>query len=127
MTKSGVVDVKGVGGEGEKVGVMYNGLDGASGVARNLLVTGIGGGVALMALGFAVAMGVRVWVTSGDAGKIERARELGAEGGVGYREKGWEKNVSGSFLSKHLLSEKETGGGPWSREWKKEGAQVEDI
>lgn len=100
MTKSGVVDVNEVGGEGDKGGKVYSGIDGESGQARNLLVTGVGGGVALAVLGFALSMGVRVWVTSGEGEKIERARGLGAEGGVIYREKGWEKSVSGQlFLS----------------------------
>lgn len=40
---------------------------------RNILITGIGGGVALQALQFAVALGCRVWVTSGDDAKIARA------------------------------------------------------
>ena len=48
-----------------------------------------------MVLLFAVQMGVRVWVTSGEAGKIAKARELGAEGGVSYKEKGWEKELKG--------------------------------
>ena len=61
----------------------------------NVLVTGIGGGVALQVLQFAVAMGVRVWVTSGDGGKIEKAKGLGAEGGVSYRDKDWDKQLAG--------------------------------
>lgn len=66
-------------------------------VGRNVLVTGIGGGVALMVLGFAVAMGVNVWVSSGDEGKIGRARELGAKGGVNYRREGWERELRGAL------------------------------
>jgi NADPH:quinone reductase-like Zn-dependent oxidoreductase len=69
-----------------------------SGAARegcNLLVTGVGGGVALMVLLFAAAMGVNVWVTSGSAEKIERARGLGARGGVSYKEDAWEKKLLG--------------------------------
>jgi len=60
---------------------------------RNVLVTGIGGGVAIMALLFAVAAGASVWVSSGSGEKIERARWMGAKGGVNYREKGWEKKL----------------------------------
>ncbi|KAH6629709.1 hypothetical protein C7974DRAFT_395049 [Boeremia exigua] len=60
---------------------------------RNILITGIGGGVALMALLFAVAEGCNVWVTSGDAEKIAKAVRLGARGGVSYREDGWEKKL----------------------------------
>ena len=66
---------------------------------RNILVTGIGGGVAGMVLSFAVKMGVRVWVTSGDMKdkKVERAMEMGAVGGVSYKEKGWEKALKGQL------------------------------
>lgn len=61
----------------------------------NVLITGIGGGVALQVLQFAVARGCSVWVTSGDKGKIERAVGMGAKGGVVYKEKGWEKELAG--------------------------------
>ncbi|GAM84667.1 hypothetical protein ANO11243_026660 [Dothideomycetidae sp. 11243] len=60
---------------------------------RNVLVTGIGGGVALLALSFAVAKGANVYVTSGSEEKIRKAVELGAKGGVNYREQGWEKKL----------------------------------
>ena len=50
-----------------------------------VLVTGIGGGVALFALQFAVAAGARVWVTSSSDDKIRRAVKLGAAGGVNYK------------------------------------------
>lgn len=60
---------------------------------RNLLVTGIGGGVALQVLQFAVALGCNVWVTSGDQDKIEKAVKMGAKGGVSYREKDWDKTL----------------------------------
>lgn len=62
---------------------------------RNILVTGIGGGVALMVLLFAVAQGCNVYVTSGSRDKIERAVGLGAKGGVVYKEEGWEKKLLG--------------------------------
>ncbi|KAF1976562.1 NAD(P)-binding protein [Bimuria novae-zelandiae CBS 107.79] len=62
---------------------------------RNILVTGIGGGVALMVLLFGVARGCNVYVTSGSAEKIERAVGLGAKGGVSYKEEGWEKKLKG--------------------------------
>jgi len=60
---------------------------------RNILVTGIGGGVALNALQFAVAKGCRVFVTSGSVEKIQRAREMGAVGGVNYKKGDWEKEL----------------------------------
>ncbi|MFN3200678.1 MAG: zinc-binding alcohol dehydrogenase family protein [Bradymonadia bacterium] len=60
-------------------------------VARGdtVLVTGIGGGVALFALQFALALGAEVWVTSSSAQKIERAVALGARGGALYTDEGW--------------------------------------
>jgi NADPH:quinone reductase-like Zn-dependent oxidoreductase len=60
---------------------------------RNILVTGIGGGVALMVLLFAVAQGCNVYVTSGNQEKIDKAVKLGAKGGVIYKEKDWDKKL----------------------------------
>ena len=74
------------------------------GQGKDVLVTGIGGGVALMALGFLSKMGTRVWVSSGSQEKIERAtEEAGATGGVNYKEQGWENKLV------EMLKEK-TGG-----------------
>lgn len=60
---------------------------------RNILVTGIGGGVALSVLQFAVAVGANVWVTSGNQAKIDKAKEFGAKGGVIYKGEAWEKEL----------------------------------
>jgi NADPH:quinone reductase-like Zn-dependent oxidoreductase len=60
---------------------------------RNILITGIGGGVALQVLQFAVALGANAYVTSGDEGKIQKAKEMGAKGGVNYKTEGWEKDL----------------------------------
>jgi zinc-binding alcohol dehydrogenase/oxidoreductase len=54
-----------------------------------VLITGIGGGVATMAMQFALAAGASVWVTSGSDAKLERARELGAAGGANYNVATW--------------------------------------
>jgi len=65
-----------------------------------ILVTGAGGGVAQFAFQIARALGATVYVTSGDDGKLERARELGAAGGINYRLKRWERRLkrqSGDF------------------------------
>ncbi len=56
---------------------------------ERVLVTGIGGGVALFALQFAVASGNEVWVTSSSDDKIARAVGLGARGGFRYDSDGW--------------------------------------
>jgi NADPH:quinone reductase-like Zn-dependent oxidoreductase len=60
---------------------------------KNILVTGIGGGVALFALEFARAAGANVFVTSGSEEKIKKAVALGAKGGVNYKEEGWDKKL----------------------------------
>jgi len=60
---------------------------------RNILITGIGGGVALMALLFASAAGANVFVSSGSEEKMKRAKALGAAGGVNYKEEGWDKKL----------------------------------
>ncbi|MFA5493896.1 MAG: zinc-binding dehydrogenase [Porticoccaceae bacterium] len=54
-----------------------------------VLITGIGGGVALAALSFAVAMGAEVYVTSSSREKIDQAVALGARGGVIYKDQAW--------------------------------------
>ena len=58
---------------------------------ERVLISGIGGGVALFALQFAVAAGAEVWVTSGSDEKIARAVALGARGGFNYTAPGWAK------------------------------------
>jgi len=60
---------------------------------RNILITGIGGGVALMALQFAVAKGCNVYVTSSKQDKIDEAKKLGAVGGVSYKAAKWDKDL----------------------------------
>ena len=60
---------------------------------RNILVTGIGGGVAIMALLFAAAAGCRVYVSSSSEEKLAKAKELGATGGINYKDKDWDKKL----------------------------------
>lgn len=69
------------------------------GPGKNVLVTGIGGGVALMALEFARAAGANVYVTSGSEDKIAKAKQLGAKGGVNYKEKDWDKKLLGMLTT----------------------------
>lgn len=61
---------------------------------ERILITGIGGGVALFALQFAVSLGAEVWVTSSSNDKIKRAVELGAKGGANYTEADWSAKLS---------------------------------
>ncbi len=60
---------------------------------EHVLVTGIGGGVATLALLFAKALGAEVSVTSGSEEKLAKAKALGAIAAVSYQAKGWEKEL----------------------------------
>jgi zinc-binding alcohol dehydrogenase/oxidoreductase len=61
---------------------------------ERVLITGAGGGTAVFAIQFAVAMGARVFVTSGSQEKIESAKKLGAEGGTVYKEDDWDAQLA---------------------------------
>ncbi|MDQ6737713.1 MAG: zinc-binding dehydrogenase [Gemmatimonadota bacterium] len=52
---------------------------------ENVLLQGIGGGVALAALQIARLIGARIWVTSSSDEKLARAAELGADETINYR------------------------------------------
>lgn len=54
------------------------------GAGEQVLIWGIGGGVALAALQVAKARGATVWVTSSDPAKLARATELGADYAVNH-------------------------------------------
>jgi zinc-binding alcohol dehydrogenase/oxidoreductase len=58
---------------------------------EKLLVTGVGGGVAVTALQLAHALGAQVYVTSGSEDTIARAVALGAKAGFNYKDEGWRK------------------------------------
>ncbi|MFQ3598006.1 MAG: zinc-binding dehydrogenase [Chloroherpetonaceae bacterium] len=60
---------------------------------EKVLITGIGGGVALFGLQFALATGAQVWVTSGSDEKLSKAISLGAKGGANYRNAAWESEL----------------------------------
>ncbi|MBU3740706.1 MAG: zinc-binding dehydrogenase [Candidatus Kapabacteria bacterium] len=60
---------------------------------ETVVITGIGGGVATLAMQMALAAGARVFVTSGSDTKIERAKQLGAAGGVNYHDDAWPKKL----------------------------------
>jgi NADPH:quinone reductase-like Zn-dependent oxidoreductase len=62
---------------------------------HTVLITGIGGGVALAALTIARHYGCRIIVTSRHASKLERARELGADEGVLDEGEDWSRTVRG--------------------------------
>jgi len=56
---------------------------------ERILISGVGGGVALVGLQLAVAAGAEAWVTSSSEEKIARAVRLGARGGFLYSRAGW--------------------------------------
>ncbi len=67
---------------------------------EKVLISGIGGGVALFACQFAIAAGATVYVTSGSEEKLAKAIKLGAKGGANYKSEDWQKeltNQAGGF------------------------------
>lgn len=74
---------------------VYRSLFTQAKVTKNsiVLITGIGGGVALTALQFLLAIGAKVFVSSSSQLKIDKAIDLGASGGVLYTDKEWNKQL----------------------------------
>jgi NADPH:quinone reductase-like Zn-dependent oxidoreductase len=67
--------------------------NGALGPDDTILIQGTGG-VALFCLQFAKAMGARAIITSSSDAKLERARKLGADGTINYRDTpNWDRKV----------------------------------
>ncbi|EDP42194.1 hypothetical protein MGL_3443 [Malassezia globosa CBS 7966] len=56
---------------------------------HNVLITGIGGGVAMLALQMAVAAGANVFVTGGSDAKLRNAKTLHACKGLLYKDEAW--------------------------------------
>ena len=73
----------------------YRALVSRGGLLRSdhVLVTGIGGGVATLALVIAKALGADVSVTSSSPDKLARAKALGAVFGISYATPDWEKEL----------------------------------
>ena len=78
---------------------------------ENVLITGIGGGVATFALQFAVAAGANVWVTSSSGDKISRATDLGAKGGFDYTNDSWWKDMLKQAGAPNLIIDSAGGKG----------------
>lgn len=70
---------------------------------ETVLIPGIGSGVALFTLQMAVAKGANVFVTSSSEEKIEKAKKLGALGGVNYRLEHWVKELKKMMGSVDLI------------------------
>ena len=66
---------------------------------KNVLISGVGGGVAQFAFLFALHAEANVWVTSGSEEKMSKCIELGAKGGFNYKSENWlkEAKATGGF------------------------------
>jgi NADPH:quinone reductase-like Zn-dependent oxidoreductase len=60
-------------------------INGEVSASQNVLITGAGGGVAILAIQLCIAKGANVYVTSGSEEKIKMAMKLGAKGGANYK------------------------------------------
>ena len=58
---------------------------------QTVLVTGAGSGVSTFAIQWASALGAEVYVTSGSEEKIEKAKSIGAVGGISYEQEEYHK------------------------------------
>jgi zinc-binding alcohol dehydrogenase/oxidoreductase len=65
---------------------------------ETVVILGAGSGVSTIAVALAHMAGARVLVTSSAPEKIERARELGAAGGVLYTDHGWAQQLEPADL-----------------------------
>ncbi|WP_065411108.1 zinc-binding dehydrogenase [Pseudobacillus wudalianchiensis] len=70
---------------------------------ETVFIPGIGSGVALFALQIAAATGANVYVTSSSDEKLEKAKELGAIGGVNYRSDTYVRDLKGEIGGADLL------------------------
>ncbi|KAI9262342.1 hypothetical protein BDA99DRAFT_581547 [Phascolomyces articulosus] len=78
----------------------------------NVLITGIGGGVAVYALQFAVAAGINVWVTSSSVEKIEAAKKMGAKGGINYKDANCMEDLKKQLNGGKIQTVVDGAGGP---------------
>ncbi|MFZ1516117.1 MAG: zinc-binding dehydrogenase [Saprospiraceae bacterium] len=78
---------------------------------EKVLITGIGGGVALFAMQFALAIGLEVYVSSSDENKIQKAVSLGAKAGFNYKNEEWEKDFVKNFGGVDLIIDGAAGDG----------------
>jgi zinc-binding alcohol dehydrogenase/oxidoreductase len=66
---------------------------GRAGKGDKVLIVGVGAGTGSFALQWALAAGCKVFVTSGSAEKIERAKQIGATAGVNYKSPDWAEEL----------------------------------
>ncbi len=66
---------------------------GGASAGEKVLITGVGGGVALFAMQFAIHVGCEVYLTSSSEEKVQKAIALGAKGGYLYNDKDWARHL----------------------------------
>lgn len=76
-----------------------------------VLITGIGGGVATFAMTFALAIGMKVLVTSSSDEKLSKARSLGAAAGYNYGTDDWGKQLKSEHGMPNLIVDGAGGAG----------------
>lgn len=79
--------------------------------SQTVVITGIGGGVACIALQLAVAAGATVIVTSSSQAKIDKALAMGAAAGFLYTSEGYASQVNEQFGPVHLIVDGAGGDG----------------
>jgi len=82
---------------------------------EQMLITGIGGGVASMALLFGLAIGMDIWVTSSSDHKIDLAVQHGASGGANYTRNTWDQELANKLKGKFDLIIDGAGGNDFSK------------
>ena len=80
-------------------------------ISQTVVITGIGGGVACIALQLAVAAGATVIVTSSSQDKIDKAMAIGATAGFLYTAEGYASQVYEQFGPVHLIVDGAGGDG----------------
>lgn len=90
--------------------------------SQNVLITGIGGGVALIAMQICIAKGASVYVTSGSQEKIEKAIALGAKGGTSYKDSKAASCV-GSFYKNLIDSCRKLAISHWRHAYKRQAGK----
>ena len=78
---------------------------------EKVLISGIGGGVALFAMQFAIAAGAEVYVSSSSEEKIAHAVQLGAKAGVLYSQENWHKNFVKTYGEMDVVIDSACGNG----------------
>lgn len=90
---------------------------------QNVLITGIGGGVALLALRLCLAAGANVFVTGGSQEKVDKAISFGAKGGAIYKDDKWPNTIRSALPQDrpYLDAVIDSAGGPITAQSAKAG------